>query len=159
MGVDTEIDTVRAKEEAKAKAPRGFFDGVRPGSSTFTTIGRHENVKEEEAESKLEREKRLIEKEGEELRTREKEVADRWMLNEESKEASAGSASSADRWMLKEQSKEEASAGSASSRSQLRIRAILEKQAKQREEDEKVRQQKSESQDDMSKFLWAFKMK
>merc|ERR1712192_20609 len=127
-------------------------------SSKCTTIGRLENVKEE-AESKLERERRLIEKEGEELRTREKEVAEKWMLNEESKEASAGSASSADRWMLKEQSKEEASAGSASSRSRLRIRAILEKQAKQREEDEKVRQQKSESQDDMSKFLWAFKMK
>ena len=122
-------------------------------SSKFTTIGRHENVKEE-AESKLERERRLIEKEGEELRAREREVADRWMLNEE---PSAGSAS----------------------RSRLRIRAILEKQAKQRvcknvfltfdlhltfgiypqEEDEKVRQQKSESQDDMSKFIWAFKMK
>ena len=100
-------------------------------SSKCTTIGRHENVKEEEAESKLEREKRLIEKEGEELRTREKEVAERWMLNEQSKEeASAGSASSADRWMLNEESKE-ASAGSAS-RSRLRIRAILEKQAKQR---------------------------
>merc|ERR1712181_94382 len=109
-----------------------------------------------EAESKLERERRLIEKEGEELRTREKEVAERWMLNGQSNvEPSAGSA---EKWMLNEESKE-ASAGSASSRSRLRIRAILEKQAKQREEDEKVRQQKSESQDDMSKFLWAFKMK
>ena len=125
-------------------------------SSKFTTIGRHENV-QEEAESKLERERRLIEKEGEELRAREREVAERWMLNDEIKEPSAGSAS----------------------RSRLRIRAILEKQAKQRvcmnvfltfdlhltfgiypqEEDEKVRQQKSESQDDMSKFIWAFKMK
>merc|ERR1712192_326469 len=109
-----------------------------------------------EAESKLERERRLIEKEGEDLRTREKEVAEKWMLNEQSKEEP--SAGSAERWMLNGESKE-ASAGSASSRSRLRIRAILEKQAKQREEDEKVRQQKSESQDDMSKFLWAFKMK
>merc|ERR1712192_145888 len=92
------------------------------------------------------RERRLIEK----------EVAERWVLNEQSKEEP--SAGSAERWMLNE-SKEEASAGSASSRSRLRIRAILEKQARQREEDEKVRQQKSESQDDMSKFLWAFKMK
>ena len=58
----------------------------------------------------MERERRLIEKEGEELRARERDVADRWMLNEESKEPSAGSAS----------------------RSRLRIRAILEKQAKQR---------------------------
>ena len=77
----------------------------------------------------MEREKRLIEKEGEELRSREKEVAERWMLNEESKEEP--SAGSADRWMLNQQSKEEASAGSAS-RSRLRIRAILEKQARQR---------------------------
>ena len=58
----------------------------------------------------MERERRLIEKEGEELRAREREVAERWMLNDESKEPSAGSAS----------------------RSRLRIRAILEKQAKQR---------------------------
>merc|ERR1712212_1194325 len=86
---DAEIDTVSAKEEAKAKAPRGFFDGVRPDSSTCTTIGRHENVKEDEAESKLERERRLIEKEGEELRARERDVADRWMLNEEPPAGSA----------------------------------------------------------------------
>merc|ERR1712181_134729 len=59
--VDADIDTVRAKEEAKAKAPHGFFNGVRPDSSKCTTIGRLENVKEE-AESKLERERRLIEK-------------------------------------------------------------------------------------------------
>ena len=74
--------------------------------------------------------------------------------------------------MLNDQ-KKEPTAGSASS-SRLRIRALLDKQTKQRvgashicshfifyllslqEEDDKVRQQKRESQD-MSKFMWVYR--
>merc|ERR1712061_370162 len=58
------------------------------------------------------------------------------------------------RRMLNDQKKESTS-GSASS-SRLRIRALLDKQTKQREEDDKVRQQKRESQD-MSKFMWVYR--
>ena len=75
------------------------------------------------------------------------------------------------RRMLNDQ-KKESTTGSASS-SRLRIRALLDKQTKQRvgyfsilvicndhnllqEEDDKVRQQKRESQD-MSKFMWVYR--
>merc|ERR1719219_2668731 len=58
------------------------------------------------------------------------------------------------RRMLNDQ-KKESTAGSASS-SRLRIRALLDKQTKQREEEDKVRQQKRESQD-MSKFMWVYR--
>merc|ERR1719175_421862 len=58
------------------------------------------------------------------------------------------------RRMLNDQ-KKEPTTGSASS-SRLRIRALLDKQTKQREEDDKVRQQKRESQD-MSKFMWVYR--
>ena len=112
----------------------------------------------EEAELKAreEAERRLKEKEKkqeeEEQRTRERE-ASQWKLNQE----------------------EAGGKETTASRSRLRIRAILEKQAKQRvccsifnlqtnliflfpqEEDEKIRQQKSESQDDMAKSLWVFR--
>merc|ERR1712037_646575 len=70
--VDAEIDAVRAKEEAKAKAPQGFFNGIRPDSSKCTTtIGRQENVKdEEEYKAREEEKRRRKEKEEEERRTR-----------------------------------------------------------------------------------------
>merc|ERR1712226_656618 len=59
------------------------------------------------------------------------------------------------RRMLNDQ-KKDPTTGSASS-SRLRIRALLDKQTKQREEDDKVRQQKRESQD-MSKFnMWTYR--
>merc|ERR1719454_1524433 len=58
------------------------------------------------------------------------------------------------RRMLNDQ-KKESTTGSASS-SRLRIRALLDKQTKQREEEDKVRQQKRESQD-MSKFMWVYR--
>merc|ERR1711913_97785 len=81
--VDAEFDEVRAKEEAKAKAPRGFFNGVRPDSSKCMTIGRHENVKEEaELKAREEAERRLKEKEEEEQKSREREAAG-WKLNQE----------------------------------------------------------------------------
>merc|ERR1711962_1587652 len=57
------------------------------------------------------------------------------------------------RRMLNDQKKE--SGGSASS-SRLRIRALLDKQKTQRDEDEKVRQSKRESQD-LSKFVWVYR--
>merc|ERR1711962_1139077 len=57
------------------------------------------------------------------------------------------------RRMLNDQKKE--SVGSASS-SRLRIRALLDKQKTQRDEDEKVRQSKRESQD-LSKFVWVYR--
>merc|ERR1712080_349239 len=57
------------------------------------------------------------------------------------------------RRMLNDQKKD--SGGSASS-SRLRIRALLDKQKTQREEDDKVRQNKRESQD-LSKFVWVYR--
>merc|ERR1719228_554343 len=57
------------------------------------------------------------------------------------------------RRMLNEQKKD---VGSAASSSRLRIRALLDKQKTQRDEDEKVRKEKRESQD-ISKFLWIYR--
>jgi len=57
------------------------------------------------------------------------------------------------RRLLNEQKKE---GGSSASSSRLRIRALLDKQKTQREDDEKVRKEKRESQD-VSKFLWVYR--
>jgi len=57
------------------------------------------------------------------------------------------------RRLLNEQKKE---GGSAASSSRQRIRALLDKQKTQREDEEKTRQEKRESQD-ISKFLWVYR--
>merc|ERR1712083_142431 len=66
---DGEFDAVRAKEEAKAKAPHGFFNGVQPNASKRSAIERHEPVKEA-VELKEREEKRLKEKYEDEERGR-----------------------------------------------------------------------------------------
>merc|ERR1712226_193177 len=46
--VGDDLDEVRAKEEAKAKARHGFFNGIRPDlSKSAIAFGRHENVNKE----------------------------------------------------------------------------------------------------------------
>merc|ERR1719186_794875 len=57
------------------------------------------------------------------------------------------------RRLLNEQKKD---SGSSASSSRLRIRALLDKQKTQRDDDEKIRKEKRESQD-VSKFLWIYR--
>lgn len=58
------------------------------------------------------------------------------------------------RRLLQEQRKESGATGASTSR--LRIRALLDKQKNQREEEDKIRKEKRESQD-VSKFLWVYR--
>merc|ERR1719410_826552 len=130
-----DVDEVGAKQDARAKAPRGFFNGLQPQQSSRQMMEDHGDKpfgvmerltrEKEEAARKLREEQDQREKEEEERRMKE---------------------------MLCKQNE---GPGSASS-SRQRIRAILEKQKKQREEDAKMQQQKSESQDDVAKFLWVY---
>merc|ERR1712059_90928 len=58
------------------------------------------------------------------------------------------------RRLLQEQRRESGATGASISR--LRIRALLDKQKNQREEEDKIRKEKRESQD-VSKFLWVYR--
>ena len=98
------------RDEIKKRDPTVFTSDYI--SSKFTTIGRHENVKEEAGlKAREEAERRLKEKEQEQ---------------EEEQRAQEREASG---WMPKQ---EAGGKETTASRSRLRIRAILEKQAKQR---------------------------
>merc|ERR1711994_398827 len=117
-----DVDELGAKQDARAKAPRGFFNGLQPQQSSRQMMEDHGDKPFRMMERLTREKEETARKLREEQDQREKEEEERRMKE-----------------ML---CKQNDGPGSASS-SRQRIRAILEKQ-------------KSESQDDVAKFLWVY---